>query len=98
MQVTPCADFAAAITEAAGKRLFLDEAGGVPLLSGVREAPEPYAICAGPEGGWTGQEREQALAAGWQATTLGENILRAETAALVAVSQLQGQWWSQERR
>lgn len=98
MQVTPCADFAATLTAAAGKRLFLDEAGGVPLLAGVREATEPYAICAGPEGGWTGQEREQALAAGWQATTLGENILRAETATLVAVSQIQGQWWSQERR
>lgn len=98
MQVTPCAGFPAAIAAAAGKRLFLDEAGGVPLLTGVREATEPYAICAGPEGGWTGQEREQALAAGWQATTLGENILRAETATLVAVSQIQGRWWSQERR
>jgi 16S rRNA (uracil1498-N3)-methyltransferase len=98
MRVMPCADFAAAIAAPTAKRLFLDEAGGAPLLAGVQEATEPYAICAGPEGGWTGQERDQALAAGWQATTLGENILRAETAALVAVSQIQGEWWSQERR
>jgi 16S rRNA (uracil1498-N3)-methyltransferase len=97
MELTPCTDFAAAIITAVGRRLFLDEAGGLPLLSDIRQATEPYVICAGPEGGWTEQEREQTLAAGWQATTLGENILRAETATLVAVSQIQGQWWSQER-
>jgi 16S rRNA (uracil1498-N3)-methyltransferase len=95
MQVRPCAGFAAAITATAGKRLFLDEAGGVALLMGIQGATEPYALCAGPEGGWTELEREQALAGGWQATTLGENILRAETATLAAVSQIQGEWWRQ---
>jgi 16S rRNA (uracil1498-N3)-methyltransferase len=90
-------DFAAAIAEAEGKRLFLDESGGIPLLASVHEASEVYAICTGPEGGWTGQERERALAAGWQPTTLGQNILRAETATLAAVSQIQGRWWGQQK-
>jgi len=98
MKLGPCADFAAAMTMAVGKRLFLDEAGGVPLLDNIGEVLQTYSICSGPEGGWTAQERESALAAGWQATTLGEYILRAETATLAAVSQIQGRWWQRERR
>lgn len=94
MGLESCTGFAEAISGASGKRFFLDETGGVPLLDRVREMSETYAICTGPEGGWTSQERESALTAGWQATTLGENILRAETATLSAVSQIQGRWWS----
>lgn len=44
------------------------------------------AIAVGPEGGWTPAEIEQFTAAGWQAVTLGSNILRAETAAIAAVA------------
>ncbi len=54
-------------------------------------------LLVGPEGGWTDQERERALTAGWTAATLGESILRAETAAIAAVSQIQGKWWSEEK-
>jgi 16S rRNA (uracil1498-N3)-methyltransferase len=98
MRVGSCAGFAEAIKATATERLFLDETGGVPLLDTVRVAAETYAICTGPEGGWTEQERESAMTAGWQAATLGENILRAETATLAAVSQIQGRWWSQQKR
>lgn len=95
MRVAPCAGFAAATSGAAGTRLFLDEAGGLPLLNAIRETPEPYAICTGPEGGWTDAERDQALAAGWWAVTLGEQVLRAETAVVVGVGQVQGFWWAE---
>ena len=98
MKLGPCAGFAEAIKATAAQRLFLDESGGVPFLNHVGNTAGTYAICTGPEGGWTEQERECALAAGWQAVTLGENILRAETATLAAVSQIQGRWWSQEKR
>lgn len=98
MKVAPCVGFAEAIKANATERLFLDETGGLPFLAHVRDTAGTYAICTGPEGGWTEQERESALAAGWQAVTLGENILRAETATLAAVSQIQGRWWSQEQR
>ena len=39
----------------------------------------------GPEGDFSLQEIETALAEGWQPVSLGESRLRTETAALVAV-------------
>lgn len=58
----------------------------VPLPSGSRPG---LVIVVGPEGGWTQEERDRASAAGWTAVTLGPRILRAETAALAALSVLQ---------
>ena len=46
----------------------------------------------GPEGGWTDEERDRAINAGWSACSLGCNILRAETAAIAALSILQAAW------
>ncbi|OUL37343.1 16S rRNA (uracil(1498)-N(3))-methyltransferase [Nostoc sp. T09] len=43
-------------------------------------------IATGPEGGWTQQEIESAIAAGFQAVSLGRRILRAVTAPVVALS------------
>jgi 16S rRNA (uracil1498-N3)-methyltransferase len=47
------------------------------------------AIAVGPEGGWTKEERGNALHYGFTPVTLGPRILRAETAALAALSILQ---------
>jgi 16S rRNA (uracil1498-N3)-methyltransferase len=64
---------------------FADEAGGEPL--GRLAAPGPAAILTGPEGGFTGEERA-AVRALPQArpVSLGPRILRADTAALAAIS------------
>ena len=43
-------------------------------------------IAIGPEGGWSSQEEALFDAQGWKAVTLGPRILRAETAALTALS------------
>jgi 16S rRNA (uracil1498-N3)-methyltransferase len=43
-------------------------------------------IAIGPEGGWTQQEIESAIASGFQAVSLGRRILRAVTAPVVALS------------
>jgi 16S rRNA (uracil1498-N3)-methyltransferase len=54
--------------------------------------PDPRALsggvvlCIGPEGGWDDDEVAQAQAAGYEAFSLGPWILRAETAAIAAVS------------
>ena len=53
---------------------------------------ESIAIFVGPEGGWTGREREQLAASGWQAVSLGPQILRAETAAVVAIALAAHAW------
>lgn len=56
---------------------------GAPKLGGV-SATEPVSVFVGPEGGWTGEEEQLALAAGLKPAGLGPTVLRAETAAAVA--------------
>lgn len=43
-------------------------------------------VAIGPEGGWTEQEVEQAIAVGYQPVSLGQRILRSVTAPLVALA------------
>lgn len=47
-------------------------------------------IATGPEGGWTAAEIEAAVAVGFQPVSLGDRILRAVTAPIVAVSMIVG--------
>lgn len=54
----------------------------------VEGIPAASAILIGPEGGWTEQERGQALQAGYRPAGLGPTVLRSETAAVAAVSVL----------
>ena len=49
-------------------------------------------LAIGPEGGFTAEEVEQASRQGFRAIHLGKRILRAETAALAAVSIIQFLW------
>lgn len=53
--------------------VVLAEAGGRPLT------PDDHTVLVGPEGGWTNEERD-----GRGLVALGANVLRAETAAVVA--------------
>ena len=64
---------------------FADEGGGEPLAAAA--APGPAAILVGPEGGFTDEERAAIRAiAGARPVSLGPRILRADTAALAAIS------------
>jgi 16S rRNA (uracil1498-N3)-methyltransferase len=65
--------------------LFADEAGGTPLVDAAADGPA--ALLIGPEGGFTDEERAaiRALAQA-QPVSLGPRILRADTAALAAIS------------
>ena len=54
-----------------------EAAGGFARVTGV-------TVAVGPEGGFTEQEVELALATGWDRLALGPRILRVETAAVVA--------------
>lgn len=65
--------------------LFADEEGGSAMASVA--APAPAAILTGPEGGFTARERELLVATpAVRRIALGPRILRAETAAIAAVS------------
>lgn len=74
-----------------GRRIAFLETPGQPVLA--RE-PRPQAALAlvGPAGGFEAWEAKSLLAAGFEAAGLGPRILRAETAALAAVTLLQALW------
>lgn len=67
--------------------LFCDEGGAPPIAGALRAAPAgPRAILTGPEGGFDSGERDIIRARPFvRAVSLGPRILRADTAALVAV-------------
>lgn len=72
-------------------RLLLDPQAARRL----RELPRPPAgVCliAGPEGGFSQDERDAALAAGCTAIGLGPRVLRTETAAVAAITACQALW------
>jgi len=82
--------------EAERKLLFCDEAGDAkPVLSAV-EADGPWAILIGPEGGFSPKEREMLRGLPYAtAAALGPRILRADTAAISALTLWQaavGDW------
>ena len=66
---------------------FADEAGGQPFVAAIAAHPGPAAILVGPEGGFDDAERD-AISALPNAipVSLGERILRADTAAIAAVA------------
>ena len=69
-------------------RIFLAEFNAGASLKGTLEpaAPDSIVIAVGPEGGWTEHEHQAFTNAGWVAASLGNTILRAETAAIAAVA------------
>ena len=80
-------------------KLLLDEEPGTPNLLAVvneywpeRDSSQSIGILLGPEGGWTESERERAVEAGWRRCSLGEMVLRAETAAIAALSAVNLLW------
>lgn len=82
--------------EAGRQLLFCDEAGDAkPVLQAV-EAGGPWAILIGPEGGFSPRERELLRALPYATpATLGPRILRADTAAISALTLWQaavGDW------
>jgi 16S rRNA (uracil1498-N3)-methyltransferase len=74
-----------------GLKLHFTEAREAPPLA--REtAPSAVMALVGPAGGWEPHEAERLKDAGFQAVSLGPRILRAETAAIAAVTTLQVIW------
>jgi len=70
-------------------KILLSERADAPPL---REIARPgidlrsAALAIGPEGGWNDKEIEASFAAGFQEASLGESILRTETAVIAATS------------
>jgi 16S rRNA (uracil1498-N3)-methyltransferase len=81
-----------ALQTPAGLRIVLAESErGVTLKQALSGNWKPgtgnsLALAVGPEGGWTEEELAQFAAAGWVAASLGDAILRAETAVIAALA------------
>lgn len=73
------------------KGLICTARGERPSLLSQRTT-EPLTVLSGPEGGFSATEIAQAQVAGFQSVSLGQRILRAETAPLVALSWI-GTWF-----
>jgi 16S rRNA (uracil1498-N3)-methyltransferase len=84
--------------ETADLRIILVEPGlrsrAFGRLDAVRSRPQPStaAVLIGPEGGWTEEEIDLAVAAGFLAITLGPRTLRADATPVAAISVLQFLW------
>ena len=73
-----------------GMRVMLSERADAPplrkILEGKKNAKVTLAI--GPEGGWTDAEFDAARRSGFQEASLGNLILRTETAVITALASL----------
>ncbi len=86
--VSPVSDAGADMT---ARKIVLAEADATTRLrdlldSGLGDGPSEVILAVGPEGGWTENELNWFQKSGWAAASLGDTILRAETAAIVAVA------------
>lgn len=85
--VDEVADGVEAVSGFPGPVLVLDETASRPLRDALPEAaPETLGLVVGPEGSLETAELEVLRAAGAEAVTLGERVLRTETAGLVAMA------------
>jgi 16S rRNA (uracil1498-N3)-methyltransferase len=95
-QIEPAVRFAEALQIDASLRLLLDETSDAPpVLERFPERPsssDRIALLLGPEGGWTDEERLQAVRTGWLPCSLGTTILRSETAGVAGLAVIQAAW------
>ncbi len=75
-------------TTADRKILLSERADAPPLREILRPGTEiqSAALAIGPEGGWSDEEIAAAREAGFAEASIGENILRTETAVIAAIS------------
>lgn len=93
-QLAPLHDFTRWVAHpTTGTRILLSPRGTASLPAWARaQAPHPVTFMIGPEGGFTSQEEDLAIAHGATVLTMGTRILRTETAGLAAVAALTALW------
>jgi len=81
-------------SRAEAAHLVFDEEGNDNLRQWIQSNPPPHRLVTyvGPEGGWDNQDRALFAAGSIPRVKLGNRTLRAETAAVTAISILQYEW------
>jgi 16S rRNA (uracil1498-N3)-methyltransferase len=87
-EVHPVRSFADWVATAEAGLLLSLRPGSQPMLHAV-PATGPIHFLSGPEGGLSPGEEDAAIARGYRPVTLANRVLRAETAPLAALAQLQ---------
>ena len=79
-------------TDSGRRLMFCDETGGAPAMAALADAGGgSWTVLIGPEGGFSTEERERLRALPFTtAVSLGPRILRADTAAIAALTLWQG--------
>lgn len=94
-QVAPLQEFGRWLAEPAGDavRILLSPRADASLAQWTRATP-PRAVCllVGPEGGFSTEEEDAAIAAGALPLSMGPRVLRTETAGLAALAVLGAHW------
>ena len=74
-------------------RILLTPRASQPLPNWARgQAPQAVTLLIGPEGGYTEQEEDAAIAHGAIALSIGPRVLRTETAGIAALAALNALW------
>ena len=73
-------------SEQASQRIVLAENEEQNLLRGLAAGDTEVVLAIGPEGGWTEEELQLFAVSGWRSASLGDTVLRAETAAIASVA------------
>ncbi len=93
-RLAPVDDFASwTAQQGLHKRILLSPRGTQSLADWARhQPPQAISLMIGPEGGFTAQEEDAAMAHGALALSMGPRILRTETAGLAALAALSALW------
>jgi 16S rRNA (uracil1498-N3)-methyltransferase len=75
------------------KRILLTPRGSESLAAWARhQPPQAVTLMIGPEGGFSTEEEDGAIAQGAIALSMGPRVLRTETAGIAATATLVSQW------
>jgi 16S rRNA (uracil1498-N3)-methyltransferase len=93
-RLAPLQDAGRWIAQPDGSQRILLSPRATESLAGWARAtpPREVTLMIGPEGGFSAQEEEAAIAAGALALSMGPRVLRTETAGLAALAVLAGAW------
>jgi len=84
--VSPAVGQVSSLAPAACQIVLAESENEVRLSDALTERPTALTLVIGPEGGWTAAELQWFRDSGYAFASLGDTILRAETAAIVATA------------
>jgi 16S rRNA (uracil1498-N3)-methyltransferase len=86
-EICPPMKFKDLLTQSADKRIVLSEIeNNLSLKDAIPDAIGSLLLAFGPEGGWKQNEIDAFQNAGWTSASLGDTILRTETAVIAALA------------